>query len=682
MARSVRKLQHASSLWVATTLVLGAAVLLAVVLPAAASRDLSTVIKRHAAVHGFNLGSAAEHQDQQRQVVEHPTAGASSSRGLLAAKKASPPPPKPKSPPPPKPSPPSIDDEGAGPADGNPNTPSDPNVGLPTIPTNNESAYGQWILKAVGNIVAVHLCAVPGTDKFFFMERPSGRHPDGSNNIAGYYDYMSNRFTNVNYTDSVFCAGHTVTQDGHVLVVGGHIAKSGYGDGLKGLRVFSRRTLTFKRIANMSYPRWYPTATLLPNGMVTIMGGTVLPGAGTGKNPIYEIWDPRNPASTVKRNQSAGMVKNTNDIYYPNTYVLPTGDLFLFCNRYGEITEPLTGTVRATLPSWSTLAKGVFTEYPFTGTSVMLPLTPENGYTPEVVYFGGQFSYGWINTTASKLALRIKVQYNETTGNYTFGDGWTAEKMPLPRVMGDAIVLPNGKVVVLNGAIKGLAGDSASGGVAKANEPNLWPVLYDPTLPQGSRMKLMSRSMIPRLYHSTVALTTDGSLLVAGCDRCDKYWWTTPGGISKSPTSFAEYRIEVFRPPCWFNVTAKPNIMSLDPTTWDEYDEVHVMQYGANFSVQYSMFYESDAVTSAVLVSPSSTTHSTNMNQRVVGLKIVEHDTVTRQLVLEGPPNINIAPPGWYMLFLLNGDVYGQSEWVRLPGDAPRMDDYFATLKK
>ncbi len=33
------------------------------------------------------------------------------------------------------------------------------------------------------------------------------------------------------------------------------------------------------------------------------------------------------------------------------------------------------------------------------------------------------------------------------------GDGWTAEKMPLPRVMGDAVVLPNGKVVVLNGAM-------------------------------------------------------------------------------------------------------------------------------------------------------------------------------------------------------------------------------------
>ncbi|GIL60209.1 hypothetical protein Vafri_14781 [Volvox africanus] len=585
------------------------------------------------------------------------------------------PPSQPPYPPGPPASPPSPD---YGPADGNPNTPmaGEDLVTLPTVPDNQPDVYGQWVLKAVGNIVAIHMSLIPGTDKFFFMERPSGRHPDKSNNIIGYYNYITNRFTNVNYTDSVFCAGHTVTQDGHVLVVGGHIAKPGYSDGLKGVRIFSRRTLTLHRITNMTFPRWYPTATLLPSGKVTIMGGTVLPGSGTGKNPIYEIWDPANPTSLIQRNQSAGLVAKTNDIYYPNTYVLPTGDLFVLCNNFGEIMEPVAGAVRTTLPSWSNVAKGIFTEYPFTGTSVMLPLTPENNYTPEVVYFGGQFSYGWINTTASRLALRIKVTYDPEAQNYTFGDGWSAEKMPLPRVMGDAVVLPNGKVVVLNGAVKGLAGDGASGGVAKANEPNLWPVLYDPYTLYGGRMRLMSRSRIPRLYHSTAVLTTDGSILVAGCDRCDKYWWTTPGGISKSPTSFPEYRIEVFRPPSWFNVTAKPQIESLDPETWDPEDKVNVMQYGEQFALTYSMFYATHSVTAAVLVSPGSTTHSTNMNQRVVGLEILVQDMDSRRLVLKGPPTINIAPPGWYMLFLLNGDVYGQSAWVRLPGDAPRMDSF------
>ncbi len=65
-----------------------------------------------------------------------------------------------------------------------------------------------------------------------------------------------------------------------MLVVGGHIAKPGYGDGLKGVRIFSRKTLTLKRITSMTFPRWYPTATLLPSGKVAIMGGTIMPGSG------------------------------------------------------------------------------------------------------------------------------------------------------------------------------------------------------------------------------------------------------------------------------------------------------------------------------------------------------------------------------------------------------------------
>ena len=69
--------------------------------------------------------------------------------------------------------------------------------------------------------------------------------------------------------------------------------------------------------------------------------------AGTGKNPIYEVWDPSNPTVTLQLNQSNAMVKNTNDIYYPNNYVLPSGDLFMFCNRYGEVINPLTGKVKA-----------------------------------------------------------------------------------------------------------------------------------------------------------------------------------------------------------------------------------------------------------------------------------------------------------------------------------------------
>lgn len=61
-------------------------------------------------------------------------------------------------------------------------------------------------------------------------------------------------------------------------------------------------------------------------------------------------------------------------------------------------------------------AKNVRFQYPFSACSVMLPLTPENGYTPEVVFFGGQYGYGWTTTPASDLALRLRVSGVEWRG--------------------------------------------------------------------------------------------------------------------------------------------------------------------------------------------------------------------------------------------------------------------------
>lgn len=228
---------------------------------------------------------------------------------------------------------------------------------------------------------------------------------------------------------------------------------------------------------------------------------------------------------------------------------------------------------------------------------------------------------------------------------------------------------------------KGLAGDNA-GTAAKANEPNMWALEYNPAAPKGERVKTLQRSMIPRMYHSTAALTTDGSILIAGCDRCARYWCTTTP-FSPSPTSYAEYRVEVFRAPDWFDLANKPEFEKIDTKHVDPKDpDVYVMEYGKKFYFSFSALNESATVTRAVLVSPSSTTHSTNMHQRIVGLEISAATDNTMWAV--GPPNENIAPPGLYMMFLLNGDTFGSAQWVKLPGKNPLFPgrDYSIKEKK
>ncbi len=58
--------------------------------------------------------------------------------------------------------------------------------------------------------------------------------------------------------------------------------------------------------------------------------------------------------------------------------------------------------------------------------------------------------------------------------------------------------------------------------------------------PQGQRLTRMASTPIARMYHSVAALTTDGTVVVAGCDRCFKFKVEDGVPFSPSPTSKAE----------------------------------------------------------------------------------------------------------------------------------------------
>jgi hypothetical protein len=69
-------------------------------------------------------------------------------------------------------------------------------------------------------------------------------------------------------------------------------------------------------------------------------------------------------------------------------------------------------------------------------------------------------------------------------------------------------------------------------------------------------------------------------------------------------------------------------------------------------------------VTSVALAAPSATTHSYDMNQRIIKLRIVSSRSGTVTLLT--PANSAVAPPQMYMIFALNGKTYGSSKWIKL----------------
>ena len=65
------------------------------------------------------------------------------------------------------------------------------------------------------------------------------------------------------------------------------------------------------------------------------------------------------------------------------------------------------------------------------------------------------------------------------------------------------------------------------------------------------------------------------------------------------------------------------------------------------------------------LVRLSATTHSFNHNQRYLALSFTQDAT---RLTVQAPANGNLAPPGYYMLFIVNANgVPSVAQFVRFP---------------
>ena len=112
----------------------------------------------------------------------------------------------------------------------------------------------------------------------------------------------------------------------------------------------------------------------------------------------------------------------------------------------------------------------------------------------------------------------------------------------------------------------------------------------------------------------------------------------TDGTFNPEPFNIPNTRVEVFSPPYLFKgprpeITAAPAAVT----------------YGQQFAVDCT---QTAGIASAVFMRPGSTTHGVNMDQRAVGLTIVSRAGNT--LTLEAPALNTVAPPGFYMLFLLN----------------------------
>ncbi|XP_008813838.2 aldehyde oxidase GLOX-like [Phoenix dactylifera] len=453
------------------------------------------------------------------------------------------------------------------------------------------------------------------------------------------YDVVTNTFRPLTIHTDTWCSSGSVDPDGRLIQTGGSF------DGERAIRTFFPCTdsrCDWKEVEALAVPRWYATNQILPDGRAIIIGGRL--------QFSYEFYPKSNPSTAGITNLE--FLLQTRDVeennLYPFVHLNVDGNLFIFANNRAILLDYTKNNIVGTYPP---VPGGDPRSYPSTGSSVLLPLE-SSGEEAEVLICGGAPRGSFMKAIKNEAFVgalstcgRIKITDPSPT--------WFIETMPTPRVMGDMILLPSGKeVLIINGAAAGAAGWELG------RSPVMIPVVYCPGKPVGARFEVQNSSSTARLYHSSAILLRDGRILVGGSNPHENYVFS---GVDY-PT---ELSLEAFSPDY---LGAEHSILRpriIEPRT------PLMLNYGKQFSLRFKARLTSNEGVSVTMVAPSFSTHSFSMNQRLLILKSSKAATIpsgssTHEIGAVAPKSRILAPPGYYMFFIVNGRIPGEGIWVHI----------------
>ncbi len=223
--------------------------------------------------------------------------------------------------------------------------------------------------------------------------------------------------------------------------------------------------------------------------------------------------------------------------------------------------------------------------------------------------------------------------------------------MAFGRRQNNVTMLADGTALATGGNSSGASLVDLDNGVYNAE-------LWDPAT---GAWKTLAAQRVTRQYHSTALLLPDGRVLSSGggiCGTCDEV-----GYLAKNA--------EVFTPPYLYKkdgsneLAPRPQVTAAPAT----------VEYGAPVRIDTP---DAAAIRKVGLVRLGAVTHSVDMDQRYVPLAFTAGSgTVTAT----GPANANVAPPGPYMLFLVDSaGVPSVAQMVTVPPPAAVAEDL--ALKK
>jgi Galactose oxidase-like, Early set domain len=457
---------------------------------------------------------------------------------------------------------------------------------------------------------------------------------------------------------NAFCGGQAFLADGRLLVVGGTIPSGGipqgedihghgnmFGGGEHACWTYEPRQQTWTRVKNLNLDpantensggRWYPSVITLHNGEAFAAGGHpdvresyVAPNASSKR---HNNNTPERYSATIDNWTllTADITAPTDVVTdsYPRFHLLPTG--FLFSATAGDggpqrLFDPFSG-------QWSgpnvdaSLLHGDYARGSST-TSVLLPLVPPL-YRPRILACNSQNAFR-IDVNDSPVWVPTSVRQGSVVGNVRFN--------------ACAVLLPTGQVFISGGVIP-------SGQEDVPSTPVKVPEIYTPGInwstgefseTENWQTPKISGSIedaanVSRGYHSVALLLPDGRVWTAG---------STESGIDD-----AEKQIEFFSPA--YVGQSRPTIEKAPSA----------IPYTQKFQVTIG---EGDEIERVALMRCGSVTHAFDSDQRYIGLVFTQQGS---QLTVTAPPTSFAAPPGYYMLWIIdaNGRPCGLAKFIRL----------------
>lgn len=238
--------------------------------------------------------------------------------------------------------------------------------------------------------------------------------------------------------------------------------------------------------------------------------------------------------------------------------------------------------------------------------SVLLPPAQDQ----KVMLIGGGNGQG----TATKRVNVVNL--NAATPVYT-----AAASSKYARMHHNAIILPDRTVFVCNGSIY----------EESEYDSKLPSEIYNPA---NNTWTTVASQLVPRVYHSVALLLPDGRVFAAG------------GNPARTVN---ELRLEIYTPA--YVLQSRPVIQGATQT----------VAYGGTISIQTS---QSSSIKWVNLIRPMATTHSCDTEQRLVDVPFTKQ---TGSLTATVTTNRNLAPPGWYMLSIVNtNNVPSIATWILL----------------